>query len=108
MIEEKVLEILEGLCPGEDLSSREELVDSRVLDNRRPRRRNRRHISHSHSDRGHCRRQLQLRKLDRSASIAPGGRPDRLVGSMQDDVAFLVFVLRPFSACGRGALQRHA
>ena len=32
MIEEKVLEILEGLCPGEDLSSREELVDSRVLD----------------------------------------------------------------------------
>lgn len=32
MIEEKVLEILEGLCLGEDLSSREELVDSRVLD----------------------------------------------------------------------------
>ena len=32
MIEEKVLEILEGLCSGEDLSSREELVDSRVLD----------------------------------------------------------------------------
>ena len=32
MIEEKVLEILEGPCLGEDLSSREELVDSRVLD----------------------------------------------------------------------------
>lgn len=32
MTEEKVLEILEGLCPGEDLGSRGGLVDDRVLD----------------------------------------------------------------------------
>lgn len=32
MVEEKVLEILEDLCPGEGLGSREDLADSRVLD----------------------------------------------------------------------------
>lgn len=32
MVEEKILQILSDLCPGEDLSTSESLVDNRVLD----------------------------------------------------------------------------